>query len=167
MVQVKQKTQNKKTIWKKIIKVLGIIFILVIALIIAMLIKSILKNETKNNKIVATKIENEQNIKIKYTIKINDYEIESAIKEIKFETKQEAEAEYNRYKIINKYERREIGLQLKNKKLVLTMPENQLLQDIEYNKEKIITLTDDGREIETINQNELKQCLINKGYIIK
>ena len=47
------------------------------------------------------------------------------------------------------------------------MPEEQLLQDIEYSKDKIFVKTGDGKEKETIEQDELKKCLINQGYEIK
>ena len=164
----KQYKENKSV--KKIIKRSVLLIFLVI--LIAFTVFSIyctFRNVKKSNTIIATKIvtENEQEQKIKYTIKIKNYEIQSAIKELTFKTKEEAQAQYNRYETINLYERREIGLELKGKKLILTMPIKQLTQDIEWNENKIIIQTKNGQEKETIDQIELKKCLIDQGYEIK
>lgn len=158
----------KKKINKKRILILIMLLILIlVGYFIFDLLKS--NDEYKNTKIIAIKeiTENAQTQKITYTIKIKDYLIETATKEIKFETKEQAQLEYNRYEIINKYERREIGLELKGKKLTLTMPETQLLQDIEFNTKRKIIVTESGEEIEFIDQQDLKDCLKNQGYTIK
>ena len=47
------------------------------------------------------------------------------------------------------------------------MPIKQLIQDIEWNENKIIIQTKNGQEKETIDQIELKKCLIDQGYEIK
>lgn len=161
----KENKPRKKAIKRSIL----LIFLFLIIAFITLSVYFTFKDVKKTNSITATKIvtENEQEQKIKYTIKIKNYEIQSAIKELTFKTKEEAQQEYNRYEIINAYERREIGLELKGKKLILTMPIKQLTQDIEWNENKIIIQTKNGQEIETIDQIELKKCLIDQGYEIK
>lgn len=163
--QEKEKNKRPKRI-KRIILLIILLFILILS---AYAIYSIFKDELKNNTIIAIKetIEDEQQQEIKYIIKIKNYEIESAIKEITFKSKQEAQSEYNRYEIINEYEERKLGLNQKGKKLKLLMPENELLQDIECSQDKIIVVTKNGEEKEIINQEELKKCLIEQGYKIE
>lgn len=157
----------KKKINKK--RILIIILLLILILVGYFIFNALRNNSEANTKIIAIKeiTENERTQKITYTIKIKDYLIETATKEIKFKTKEQAQLEYNRYEIINKYERREIGLELKGKKLTLTMPETQLLQDIEFNTKRKIIVTENGEEIEFIDQQDLKDCLKNQGYTIK
>lgn len=166
----KNKKVEKKPKVKRIIKSIFLIILLFIIAVVSYYIYLTSQERKGNNTIIAIKeiTENEQTQKITYTIKIKDYNIESAIKEIRFEDKEQAQLEYNKYEIINKYERREIGLELKGKKLTLTMPENQLLQDIEYNTRIIKTMTfENGEKIEVIDQQELNDSLKNQGYTIK
>lgn len=167
--KVEKIDKEKKSVLKRIIKSIFLIILIFVLLITIGTIYSMFNNKLKNNTIIATKtiIEDGQEQKIKYKIRIKDYVIESAIKEITFKTAEEAKSELGRYEMINIYERREIGLEAKNKKLILTMPIEQLLQDIEYTKDKIFIKTEDGEEKETIEQDELKKCLINQGYEIK
>lgn len=157
----------KKKINKK--RILIIILLLILIFVGYFIFNALRNNSEANTEIIAIKeiTENEQTQKITYTIKIKDYLIETATKEIKFETEEQAQLEYNRYETINKYERREIGLELKGKKLTLTMPETQLLQDIECNIESKIIVTESGEEIEFIDQQDLKDCLKNQDYTIK
>lgn len=163
----KNKKVEKKP--KKIIKAIFLITILFILAVVSYSIYLTSQERKGNNTIIAIKeiTENEQTQKITYTIKIKDYNIESAIKEIKFETEEQAQAEYYKYEILNKYERREIGEELKGKKLILTMPENQLLQDIECNTNRKLIITESGEEVEIIDQQELKDSLKKQGYTIK
>lgn len=166
----KNKKVEKKPKAKRIIKSIFLIILLFIIAVVSYSIYLTYQRRQGNNTIIAIKeiIEDEQTKEIKYTIKIKDYLIENAIKEIKFETEEQAQLEYERYEIINKYERRKIGLELKRKKLTLTMSETQLLQDIEYNTRIIKTMTfENGEKIEIIDQQELKDCLKNQGYTIK
>ncbi|MBQ3145322.1 MAG: hypothetical protein IJB90_01890 [Clostridia bacterium] len=164
---MKKEKKNKKTLVKKIIIFILLIILLGIVATLGLIIYSRTTNVKEKNTITATKtIEETQTIK--YIIKIKDYNIQSAIKEITFKTEQEAKSEYNKYEIINEYERREIGLELKKKKLILVMPEKQVLKDIGYNTEIIKTITfENGEKIEIIDQSEIKQCLVNQGYEIK
>lgn len=163
--QYKENKPVKRTIKRSAL----VIFLFILIAFVVFSIYCTFRDVKKFNTIKATKIltENGQEQKIKYTIKIKNYEIQSAIKEFTFKTKEEAQAQYNRYEIINAYERREIGLELKGKKLILTMPIKQLIQDIEWNENKIIIQTKNGQEKETIDQIELKKCLIDQGYEIK
>lgn len=168
MKRNKKVEKNPKA--KRIIKSIFLIILLFIIAVVSYYIYLTSQERTGNNTIIAIKeiTEDKQTKEIKYTIKIKDYLIETAIKEIKFETEEQAQLEYNRYETINKYERREIGLELKRKKLTLTMPETQLLQDIEYNTRIIKTMTfENGEKIEIIDQQELKDCLKNQDYTIK
>lgn len=167
--KLKETSQERKPALKRTIKIIILIILLAVLMMATCSIYSLFKDELKNNTITAIKevIENEQKEKIKYTIKIKNYEIESATKELIFETEEEAQVEYNRYEIINKYERREIGLELKNKKLILTMPESQLLQDIEYMQDKITIIIKNEEEKEILDQEVLKKCLKEQGYEVK
>ena len=158
----------KKKVDKK--RLIILIVLMIILVIIARSIYSLSNNEEEENTITAIKVifeENEQNLDIKCIIKIKDYNIERAIKEITFENEQEAELKYRVYQTVNEYERKGLELELKKKQIIITMTEEQLLQELEYKKQKTITKTENGEEKEIIDQNELKQCLINKGYIIK
>lgn len=153
----------------KTLKILILILAITIVIITSIFIYLMLfTNKTKNNTITAIKTittEYGQNQEVKYTIEIKNYKIESVVKEITFQTKEEANLEYNRYQIINEYEVREIGLELNNKKLILTMPDKQFKLDINYkNRSNLIY---EGEEDEQINQEELKQCLIEQDYQIK
>lgn len=163
---INKESKSKKN---KALKILSLILAIIIVIITSIFIYSMLfTNKTKNNTITAVKTittEYGQNQEVKYTIKIKDYKLESAVKEITFQTEEEANLEYNRYQIINEYEVREIGLELNNKKLILTMPEKQFKLDINYkNRSNLIY---EGEEDEQINQEELKQCLIDQDYQIK
>lgn len=158
----------KKKVDKK--RLIILIVLIIILVIIARFIYSLSNNEEEENTITAIKVifeENEQNLDIKCIIKIKDYNIERAIKEITFENEQEAELKYRVYQTVNEYERKGLELELKKKQIIITMTEEQLLQELEYEKKKTILKTENGEEKEIIDQNELKQCLINKGYIIK
>lgn len=158
----------KKKVDKK--RLIILIVLMIILVIIARSIYSLSNNEEEENTITAIKVifeENEQNLDIKCIIKIKDYNIERAIKEITFENEQEAELKYRVYQTVNEYERKGLELELKKKQIIITMTEEQLLQELEYKKQKTIMKTENGEEKEIIDQNELKQCLINKGYIIK
>lgn len=159
----------KKKINKKIILVIILLLILIpIGYFIVDLLKS--NDEYKNIKIIAIKkiTENEQTQKITYTIKIKDYNIESTTKEIKFETKEQAQLEYERYQIINEYENKGWNLQIKNKKITLIMTEEQFKEDIEYDKQNSITyMNTGGEQKEIISQEELTQTLTEQGYTIK
>lgn len=158
----------KKKVDKK--RLIILIVLIIILVIIARFIYSLSNNEEEENTITAIKVifeGNEQNLDIKCIIKIKDYNIERAIKEITFENEQEAELKYRVYQTVNEYERKGLELELKKKQIIITMTEEQLLQELEYKKQKTIMKTENGEEKEIIDQNELKQCLINKGYIIK
>lgn len=159
----------KKKINKKRILVIILLLILIpIGYFIVDLLKS--NDEYKNIKIIAIKkiTENEQTQKITYTIKIKDYNIESTTKEIKFETKEQAQLEYERYQIINEYENKGWNLQIKNKKITLIMTEEQFKEDIEYDKQNSITyMNTGGEQKEIISQEELTQTLTEQGYTIK
>lgn len=153
-------------------KIIVLIVLVILILTITYFIFDILKKNTKQEdiKIVATKIveENRQKEITTYTIKIKDYNIESIIKEIIFETEEKAKSEYNKYEIINEYEQREIGLELNKKKLILTMPEKQFKYDIEYKEEYSTTImTQLGEQKEIINQEKVKELLLQQGYEIK
>lgn len=157
---------------KKGKRIILLIILVILMLIIAYFAFDILKNNSKqeDTKIVATKIveENKQKEITTYIIKIKDYNIESIIKEIIFETEEEAKLEYNKYETINKYEQRGIGLELKKEKLILTMPEKQFKYDIEYKEEYSTTvITQLGEQKEIINQEKVKELLLQQGYEIK
>lgn len=159
----------KKKPSKKIVILIIAIILIIVGVFTFFILNNIEKN--KNTKIIATKVlitEYGQEQQIKYTIKIKDYDMQSAVKEITFKTEQEAKLEYDRYEIINKYEKREIGLELKKEKLILTMPEEQFLIDIEYDTENDTAIISQvGKDKTIINQEELKKCLINQGYEVK
>lgn len=162
------KRERKKQKSKKRIILLSIfIFLIIIIIGIPTLISLTSRDIKGTNKIVATKKEGTS--EIKYKIIMKDYLIEKATKEIKFETKEEAQSEYNTYIKINEYERRNFGLEVKGKKLIITMDQTQVLQDVEYDEmeDLIIIYTENEEKIETVNQDKLKECIQNQGYTIK
>jgi len=167
----KLKNINKKSNPKKnkLLKILLLILIIIILLITSNFIYSMLFiNKIKNNKIVAVKTittEYGQNQEVKYIIEIKDYGIEKILKEIKFQTEDEARLEYNRYEIINRCEKREIGIELNKKKLILTMPQEQFELDINYRGRRDMTY--EGEINKRITQETLKQYLTDQGYEIK
>lgn len=160
------KRERKKQKSKKRIILLSI-FIFLIIIGIPTLISLTSRDIKGTNKIVATK--KEETSETKYKIIMKDYLIEKATKEIKFETKEEAQREYDIYIKINEYERRNFGLEVKGKKLIITMDQTQVLQDVGYNEmeDLIIMYTDDGEKIETVSQDKLKECIQNQDYTIK
>lgn len=163
----KEKNQNKKRILPKVILiVLGIVLLLTIIFVINLFKPS----SSEQNTIIATKVEeyNGNNIEIKYEITIKNYDLQSAIKTIEFYFEDTAQMEYEYYEFINKYERRNIGLELKGKKLILTMPEEQFKEDIGYDDINNTNFTSaEGEQKEIINQNALKDALRKQGYTIK
>lgn len=157
---------------KKALSKKKILILLIFTIVVVCLLFFVLRNHNKKQsyKIIATKviIQYEQEQIVEYVIEIKDYKIESAVKEITFNTAEEAEAEYKRYEIINECEQRGYNLELKNKKLTVAMPEKQFKMDINYDdRSNIIMVLEKGKEISVINQEELKQCLIDQDYQIK
>lgn len=166
----KIKRNNKEVKLKnKLFKIIiAIVIILAIMAIINLVYSIIVGYRMTNKTIVATKsITTEFGTKqeIKYEIKIKNYEIQNILKEITFETEEEAKLEYSRYEIINKYELREIGVELKKKKLIFAMPEKQFKLDINY--KDCNNIIDESEEETRINEEELIKCLTNQGYEIK
>ena len=160
------KTRKKKIIITMIILLLIIIAIGAVGII--SYFKTI--DKTKNTKIIASKTvtEYDQTKEIKYNIKIKDYEIVNVEKEVQFSTKEEAQQEYERYQIINEYEKRNIQVKLKKKKVIITMTEQEFKEDIQYNKEyKIMLTTDTGEQREILDQDFLINFLQEQGYTIK
>lgn len=165
----KEKNQNKKT--KKILsRIIFIIIGIILLLTILFVINLSRPSSFEENTIVATKVEqyNGRDKKIKYEIKIKDYDLQSIIKTIEFDLEDTAQMEYEYYEFINKYERRNIGLELKGKKLILTMPEEQFKEDIGYDDiDNTNFTTAKGERKEIINQDALKETLRKQGYTIK
>ena len=165
-----KQSKEKKSIFKTIKKSILLLFLLFLIIFIIFFIYCGFIDIEKDNTIIATKVlvtENGQEQKIKYTIKIRNYEIESAIKEIQYEEKIIAKVEYERYETINIAERKGIDLKIKGKKIILNMPEKELREDLEYTKRKLIITTKSGEEKKILEQDEIKRCLLNQGYKIK
>lgn len=145
------------------------IIILILLFGIFIYIKSI--NKEGNIKIIATKTiqqENELSKDIKYTIRIKNYKIVDIEKEIIFSSKEQAEQEFNRYQIINKSENKNLGVKVKNKKLILTMTEKQFIEDVQYKQEGNVTISAaTGERKQVIEQNELVNFLKKEGYNVK
>ena len=161
----------KKAKSKKKIIIAIILLVIILAVAIAGRIYYLkYVDHTKNTKIIATKTvtENEQTKEIKYTVKIKDYDIINVEKEIEFNSKEEAQEEYDRYQIINKYEKRGIQAELKKKKIIITMTEEEFKEDIGYEKEyKIRITTEKGEEKDILDQGFLVLHLQEQGYTIK
>lgn len=158
----------RKEINKK--RMIILIVLAIILLLSIVLVTSLFNGNFKKNTIKAVKIEKNNGIErtIKYEIKINDFDIYEVKKIIKLNSKDNAQTEYERYEFINKYERRNIGLELKEKKLILTMPVDQLKEDIGYdNKNNIIYVSRENEQKEVINQDAIKDALQSQGYTIK
>lgn len=146
--------------------------ILMVLILIAISIIILINRENKGNTtIIATKSvsdESKAEKEIKYEIKINDYTIENIEKELTFETKEKAQLEYDKYQIINKYERKNLNVQIKKKKLTILMTEDQFREDVEYDESKNIRLIDStGEQKEIMDQEEIINALIKQGYTIK
>lgn len=155
---------------KKIIIAIILLVIILAAAIAGTIYYLRYVDHTKNTKIVATKTvtENEQTKEIKYTIKVKNYEIVNVEKEIAFNSKEEAQEEYDRYQTINQNERRGIQAELKKKKVIITMTEEEFKEDIGYEKEyKIRITTETGEEKDIIDQGFLVLQLQDQGYTIK
>lgn len=161
----------KKNKSRKRIILISILIIILMILIFPTLFVLIFSNTSGTYKVVATKIinEDEQKQKIKYTIKFKNYEIESAIKEIKCNTLEEVQREYSLYKIINDNEDRGFELELKKKTLTVKMNQSQFLKDIEYDEmDDLITVYDENNQTKLIvDQIKMKECLQQQGYLIK
>ena len=156
---------HKKSKVKKIVWVILIVLIVIFSLILT------IRKKDENKTIIATKTisyANESEENTKYKIKIKDYDIENIQKEITFDTEEQAQLEYERYQIINKYERKNLNVQINKKKLTILMTEDQFKEDIEYNEQKNITyINSEGEQKEIINQEEIINALIEQGYTIK
>ena len=109
----------------KKIKIILYLFIIIVLLI---LIYTNFIGPT-NNTIVATKtiIENDQSTTIKYTVKIKDYDVGSIRKVITSSSKKAATNAYEMYETINSCENKGFELELKGKKLIITMPEKTFI----------------------------------------
>lgn len=156
----------KKNINKK--RILVIILLLILIFVGYFIFNALKNNSEANTKIIARKTLIEDKQDLIYTIKIKDYNIESATKEIKFETEEQAQLEYERYQIINKYENKGWNLQIKNKKVTIFMTGEQFKDDIEYDKRNSITyINAGGEQKEMISQDEIIKALEEQGYTIK
>ena len=99
---------------------------------------------------------------------MKDYEVLNIQKEITFDTEEQAQLEYERYQIINKYERKNLNVQIKKKKLTILMTEDQFREDVEYDESKNIRLIDStGEQKEIMDQEEIINALVKQGYTIK
>lgn len=153
---------------KKILIKLSII-LLIILLILGIAIYC-LHNFKKNQSELIRAIKNIENEKkeVCYTLEIKDYAMLNIQKEITFDTEEQAQLEYERYQIINKYERKNLNVQIKKKKLTILMTEDQFREDIEYDESKNIRLIDStGEQKEIMDQEEIINVLIEQGYTIK
>ena len=159
---------HKKLKMKEIVLVVLFTIILIGTLLLILEIK---KDDKKNTTILADKIiyaENEVDEKVKYKIQIKNYDIESIQKEITFDTEEQAQLEYERYQIINKYERKNLNVQVKNKKLTILMTEEQFKEDIEYDEQKnIMYINTAGEQKEIMSKEEIINALVKQGYTIK
>lgn len=158
---------HKKFKIKKIMLV-----ILMVLILIAISIIILINRENKGNTtIIATKSvsdESKAEKEIKYEIKINDYTIENIEKELTFETKEKAQLEYDKYQIINEFERKNLNVQIKKKKLTIIMTEEQFKEDIEYDEQKNITyINPAGEQKEIMSKEEIINALTKQGYVIK
>ena len=160
---------NKKVKKKTVIMLLIVLIILIIVVNMYLILRN--NNKDKSSTIIATKIitgEDENVKRIKYKIEIQNYNIENVEKEITFETKEQAQLEYERYKTINEYERKNLNVQVKNKKLTILMTEEQFKEDIEYDEESNITMVSESGQIKKIiNQSKVINILNEQGYTIK
>lgn len=156
---------RKKSKVKKMVWAILIVLIVILSLIL------IIREKDENKAIIATKTfsnTNELGEKTKYKIKIKNYDIERVQKEITFDTEEQAQLEYQRYEIINKYERKNLNVQIKKKKLTIQMTEEQFKEDIEYDEQKNITyINSEGEQKEIMNQEEIINALAKQGYTIK
>lgn len=146
--------------------------ILMVLILIAISIIILINRENKGNTtIIATKSvsdESKAEKEIKYEIKINDYTIENIEKELTFETKEKAQLEYEKYQIINEFERKNLNVQIKKKKLTIIMTEEQFKEDIEYDEQKNITyINPAGEQKEIMSKEEIINALTKQGYVIK
>jgi hypothetical protein len=152
-------------------KIILVIIFTIILISVTLLILEIKKDNNKTTTILANKIiynNDEINEKIKYKIKIKNYDIESVQKEITFDTEEQAQQEYERYEIINEYERKNLNVQIKKKKLTIQMTEEQFKEDIEYDEKKNITyISSEGEQKEIMSQGEIINALVKQGYTIK
>lgn len=150
-----------------------IILLTVIIIILAIGVALYYVNKTDRDEkelIKATKnIENEYEKKeVCYGIEMKDYEVLNIQKEITFDTEEQAQLEYERYQIINKYERKNLNVQIKKKKLTILMTEDQFREDVEYDESKNIRLIDStGEQKEIMDQEEIINALVKQGYTIK
>ena len=123
-----------------------------------------------NGTVIAVKkvTEFEQTKEVKYKLNIENYDIASVQKEIKFSSKEEAEQESKVYETINEYEARGIGIEIKNKILKLEMPINYFEEEIGYNEKNNIKFqTQEGEKKEIIDILEVVDLLKEQGYTIK
>ena len=159
---------HKKLKMKEIVLVVLFTIILIGTLLLILEIK---KDDKKNTTILADKIiyaENEVDEKVKYKIQIKNYDIESIQKERTFDTEEQAQLEYERYQIINKYERKNLNVQIKKEKLTILMTEEQFKEDIEYDERKNITyINTAGEQKEIMSKEEIINALVKQGYTIK
>ncbi len=165
----KEKVKKKGKVKKIILLILLVIIITLITMFLINVLRPTNETETKNDKITAIKTERyfNQEEEIKYEIVVKDYKLQKIKKTLSFKTEDEAKLEYNKYETINKYERRNIGLELKGKKLILDMPEDQFFEDIGYNIEDNTILITDGNKEELVNLEAVRTALRNQGYTIK
>ena len=154
---------------KKMLIILLTVIIIILAIGVALYYVN-KTNKDEKELIKATKnIENEYEKKeVCYEIEMKDYEVLNIQKEITFDTKEQAQLEYERYQIINKYERKNLNVQIKKEKLTIIMTEEQFKEDIEYDERKNITyINTAGEQKEIMSKEEMINALIKQGYTIK
>lgn len=152
-----------------IILLVLILIILAVSAFAYIFFSNNLKEDEKET-IIATKTseEDEKKTEIKYTVEIKEYKIESIKKEIVYDNREKAQIEYERIQTINDHEQKNIKAEVKNKKLMVTIPEDVFLEEIEYDeKDNITMISSSGEPIQIVDQDAILQALQQQGYSIK
>ena len=160
------KKEKKKT--KKIV----LIVLLVLLVIIAFFALRIYKTVTTgfdNNTIKAVKTEELDGKKVKTEIKIKfkNYKVETATKTINCISNEQAESEYKKYDFIKQHEIQDIELELKGKKLIISMSEDFLKKELGYTENDMMVVNANDIPYEPIQQDKLISLLASQGYKIK
>ena len=163
---MKNKKEKKKSKKFKIVKlILLIILILFIVVTVILNIKRQFNPSTQEkNTITATKKEENYGTTT-YEIEVENYDISKIKKTIEFSTYRDAKALYGNYELEKEYKNYE--LELKDKKVIVTMPKDVFLEEINYNYDRNVILVSNGQNVERVSQEEIINALTNQGYTVK
>ena len=147
-------------------KIIIMIFAIIMFCVLYLIFSHFIEND--DSEIITAVKKDENGEQISYIIEEKNRELIKITKQIKCESKGQAENEKQKYETINEFEYRGIGIELKGKTLILLIPQSYFEDEIGYQEyDKITQVEANGEQKELINIEKVKELLQNQGYTIK